>query len=241
MSDQSGRMPELSDWPASIGVLATDLDLLVLNDAREPQTVTDSNSRKHSEIASGSPLRESSSGSASGPQASSQVSSEVSSEVSAFLSQSSSAEVPTEVSAEVSAVPSQSPSVEVSAFPSQSPAEVSSEVSTFPSQSPLPLSSTPSSFISFRHHSSSSSSTIRPPKTFLDLGPGHYSGSFEFFPQVPPPPGLEPQFNQYPFETIPQVPYNPRGFANQFNSGKHHPAPLCHDQSTNCTITIVTV
>ncbi|KAJ5427394.1 hypothetical protein N7465_002464 [Penicillium sp. CMV-2018d] len=213
MSDQSGRMPELSDWPASIGVLATDLDLLVLNDAREEQTVTDSNSRKHSGIASGSPLRESSSGSASGPQASS----EVSSEVSAFLSQSSSAEVPTEVSAEVSAVPSQSPSVEVSAFPSQSPAEVSSEVSTFPSQSPLPLSSTPSSFISFHHHSSSSSSTIRPPKTFLDLGPGHYSGSFEFFPQVPPPPGLDPQFNQYPFE-IPQVPYNPRGFANQFNS-----------------------
>ncbi|KUM66463.1 hypothetical protein ACN42_g572 [Penicillium freii] len=211
MSDQSGRMPDLTDWPVSIGVLATDLDLLGLNDAcEEPQTVTDPNTRKHSpEIASGFPLRESSSGSASGPQVpsqvpsqvSSQVSSEVSTEVSALPSQSPSAEVPTEVSAEVSVVPSQSTSAEVSFFPPH-----------------YPLSSTPSSFISFHHHSSSSSSTIRPPKTFLDLGPGHYSASFEFFPQVPFSPGLEPEFDQYPFETIPQVPYNPRGFANQFNS-----------------------
>lgn len=198
MSEQPGRMPKLDEWAAAIDILATDLNLRGPNDAREqPQTVTASNSRKHSPsgITSGSPLRESSSDSASGPQASTQVSS-----------------------------------------------QASTEVSTFPSLSPFP--SIPFSIITSHHHSSSSSSTIRPPKTYLDLAPGYYSGSFELYAKPkfsrPPGPGLWPQYT-HPFEAMSQVHHNPSGFADQFNSGKYHLAPLCHDHSTNCTITIVTV
>ncbi|KAF7518781.1 hypothetical protein PCG10_010558 [Penicillium crustosum] len=173
MSERSGHLPELDEWPAAIGILAT-LDLLDPNDTREePQTVTDYNTRKQlpSEITSGgaSPLRKSSSDSASGPRASSQVSS-----------------------------------------------EVPSEISTFP---PLPpFTSTPSSIISSHHQSSSSSSTIRPPKTYLDLAPGYYSGSFELVPQVHPPPSLRPQFIQYRPDIMSQIDRNPVGFSDQFNS-----------------------
>lgn len=208
MSEQPRRMPALDDWPATIGVLATDLELLGRNDAREePQAVTDSHTRKQSPsgiTSGGSPLRESSSDSASCPQASSQVSSQASDE-----------------------------------FSSKVPSAFSTEVSIFPSQPSLP--STPSIVISSHHHSSSSTSTLRPPKTYLDLAPGYYSGAFEFLPQVPFPPGFQPQFNRDPFEAMSQVDHNPSGFGDHFNSGKHHLAPLCHDQSINCIITIVTV
>ncbi|KAF4766814.1 hypothetical protein HAV15_010553 [Penicillium sp. str.  len=185
MSEQPRRMPALDDWPATIGVLATDLELLGRNDAREePQAVTDSHTRKQSPsgiTSGGSPLRESSSDSASCPQASSQVSSQASDE-----------------------------------FSSKVPSAFSTEVSIFPSQPSLP--STPSIVISSHHHSSSSTSTLRPPKTYLDLAPGYYSGAFEFLPQVPFPPGFQPQFNRDPFEAMSQVDHNPSGFGDHFNS-----------------------
>ncbi|KAJ9491009.1 hypothetical protein VN97_g2225 [Penicillium thymicola] len=210
--EQPGRMPELDELlPAAIRVLATDLDQLDLNDAHareEPQTVTDSNSREHTPSGvTSSPLREPSSDSALDPQ------------IPSYVSSQAPAEVFTEVSAEVSA-----------------------EVPAFHSHPPLshpPLSSTPSSFIPSHsyHESSSSCSTIHPPKrNIIDLTPRYYSGSFEFVPQVHPPSGFQPQFNQYPFETIPQFDHNPH-----FNFGKYHLAPLCHDQSINCTIIIATV
>ncbi|CAI7650154.1 unnamed protein product [Penicillium glandicola] len=191
MTEQTGRTAEPDEWPATMSLLAADLELLTPHETArsepQPVTATASDSREHSpaQIPHGcSPLKKSSSGSALGSQA--------------F----------TQPSVLPSHLPLSSPQSSLVSSPQSSFVsshhQSSSSTSTIRPAKPVPAKPLPANTLS--------SNTL--PTYPLNFTPGFYPGPFNFVPQVYSP-LFQSQFYQRPPGFGPQVYHNPVDFAPQ--------------------------